>query len=65
MNYTATQHMILADMEIGGKQRKVIMQAPINGFFYVLDRQTGEAATPRLTTSQQRWTAQVRSTCGS
>jgi len=37
-DYTATQHMILADMEIGGVERQVIMQAPKNGFFYVLDR---------------------------
>jgi len=41
-DYTATQHMILADLEIGGEVRKVIMQAPKNGFFYVLDRTTGE-----------------------
>tara|TARA_R110001583_G_scaffold96582_6_gene240948 strand:+ start:3166 stop:5274 length:2109 start_codon:yes stop_codon:yes gene_type:complete len=41
-DYTATQHMILADLEIGGKGRKVIMQAPKNGFFYVIDRATGE-----------------------
>ena len=41
-DYTATQHMILAELEIEGKQRKVIMQAPKNGFFYVLDRETGE-----------------------
>ncbi|GAB3275435.1 PQQ-dependent dehydrogenase, methanol/ethanol family [Parahaliea aestuarii] len=41
-DYTATQHMILAELEIGGKARKVIMQAPKNGFFYVLDRSTGE-----------------------
>jgi PQQ-dependent dehydrogenase (methanol/ethanol family) len=41
-DYTAVQHMILADMQIGGKARKVIMQAPKNGFFYVLDRLTGE-----------------------
>jgi quinohemoprotein ethanol dehydrogenase len=41
-DYTATQHMILADLEIEGKLRKVIMQAPKNGFFYVLDRATGE-----------------------
>ncbi|NNE41295.1 MAG: PQQ-dependent dehydrogenase, methanol/ethanol family [Marinicaulis sp.] len=41
-DYTATQHMILADMEIEGATRKVIMQAPKNGFFYVLDRETGE-----------------------
>ena len=27
-DYTATQHMILADLEIDGKKREVIMQAP-------------------------------------
>ncbi len=41
-DYTATQHMILADIEIAGRPRKVLMQAPKNGFFYVLDRATGE-----------------------
>ncbi len=41
-DYTATQHMILADLEFDGKPRKVLMQAPKNGFFYVLDRVTGE-----------------------
>jgi len=41
-DYTATQHMILADLEIDGAMRKVIMQAPKNGFFYVIDRETGE-----------------------
>jgi len=41
-DYTATQQLILADLEIDGKPRKVIMQAPKNGFFYVLDRATGE-----------------------
>ncbi len=34
--------MILADLKIDGRERKVIMQAPKNGFFYVLDRETGE-----------------------
>ncbi len=34
--------MVLADLRINGKNRKVIMQAPKNGFFYVLDRVTGE-----------------------
>jgi quinohemoprotein ethanol dehydrogenase len=41
-DYTATQHLILAELEIKGRPRKVIMQAPKNGFFYVLDRQSGE-----------------------
>lgn len=41
-DYTATQPIMLADLEIGGKPRKVLMQAPKNGFFYVIDRVTGE-----------------------
>ncbi len=41
-DFTATQHMILADLTIAGRARKVLMQAPKNGFFYVLDRATGE-----------------------
>jgi quinohemoprotein ethanol dehydrogenase len=41
-DFTATQHIILADLEIGGRQRKVLMQAPKNGYFYVIDRETGE-----------------------
>lgn len=41
-DYTATQHIMLAEMDIDGKARKVVMQAPKNGFFYVLDRATGE-----------------------
>jgi quinohemoprotein ethanol dehydrogenase len=41
-DFTATQHMILADLRIDGRIRPVIMQAPKNGFFYVLDRKTGE-----------------------
>ena len=41
-DYTATQHIILADLELRGATRKVLMQAPKNGFFYVIDRETGE-----------------------
>lgn len=41
-DYTATQHMILADIRIDGQLRKVLMQAPKNGFFYVLDRTNGQ-----------------------
>lgn len=33
---------ILADIEIGGRMRKVVMQAPKSGVFYILDRTSGE-----------------------
>ncbi|MGC1460174.1 MAG: PQQ-dependent dehydrogenase, methanol/ethanol family [Steroidobacteraceae bacterium] len=41
-DYSATQSLVLADLTIGGELRHVIMQAPKNGYFYVLDRQTGK-----------------------
>jgi PQQ-dependent dehydrogenase (methanol/ethanol family) len=40
-DYDNVQQLILADVKINGRQRKVIMQAAKNGFFYVLDRITG------------------------
>ena len=47
-DYTATQPLMLLDLTIYGRERKVIVQAPKNGFFYVIDRLTGEliSATP-------------------
>jgi quinohemoprotein ethanol dehydrogenase len=41
-DYTATQPMILADLVIAGRPRKVILHAPKNGFFFVIDRTNGE-----------------------
>ena len=41
-DFDSTQQMALAELLIGGERRKVLMQAPKNGFFYVLDRQTGQ-----------------------
>ena len=57
-DYTATQPLMLADIEIDGRLRNVIMQAPKNGFFYVLDRNTGEliSANPFSTTT---WASHV------
>jgi quinohemoprotein ethanol dehydrogenase len=41
-DYTSTQPMILADIKIAGKPRKVILHAPKNGFFFVIDRTNGK-----------------------
>jgi quinohemoprotein ethanol dehydrogenase len=41
-DYDSTSPLMLADLTLNGKQRQVIMHAPKNGFFYVLDRATGE-----------------------
>jgi quinohemoprotein ethanol dehydrogenase len=41
-DYTATQPMILADITLDGTPRKVILHAPKNGFFFVIDRTNGK-----------------------
>lgn len=40
-DYTASQQMVLADIQWQGQTRKVLMQAPKNGFFFILDRTDG------------------------
>ena len=41
-DYDATPQLMLATLKIGGADRKVLMQASKNGFFYVIDRATGQ-----------------------
>jgi len=41
-DYDAIQHLVLADIRINNRNRKVIMQANKNGYFYVIDRVNGE-----------------------
>ena len=41
-NYDSYQPITIATLPIGGKQRRVLMHAPKNGFFYVLDASTGK-----------------------
>jgi alcohol dehydrogenase (cytochrome c)/quinohemoprotein ethanol dehydrogenase len=40
-DFDAVQQLVLADLNVEGKLRHVLMQANKNGFFYVLDRKTG------------------------
>jgi quinohemoprotein ethanol dehydrogenase len=58
-DYTATQHIILADIKIGDATRKVAMQAPKNGFFYVLDRATGELISADKYQDNINWASSV------
>jgi len=41
-DYTSTQPMILADITIDNQPRKVVLHAPKNGFFFVIDRTNGK-----------------------
>ena len=41
-DFDAAMDIELADLEIGGRLRKVLLHAPKSGHFYVIDRVTGE-----------------------
>ncbi|MBI1199566.1 MAG: PQQ-dependent dehydrogenase, methanol/ethanol family [Phenylobacterium sp.] len=58
-DYTATQQIILADLKIDGQDRKVLMQAPKNGFFYVLDRATGALISAKPYVDSITWATGV------
>lgn len=62
-DFTATQHLILADLMIKGLLRKVIMQAPKNGIFYVLDRTNGKLISAKPYTFIN-WAAGIDSITG-
>ncbi|MDP9065350.1 MAG: PQQ-dependent dehydrogenase, methanol/ethanol family [Pseudomonadota bacterium] len=46
-DYDSTQKLILADVDMDGRRRQVVMQAAKNGFYYVLDRKSGELLSAR------------------
>lgn len=62
-DFTATQPIILADLTIKGEKRKVLMQAPKNGFYYVIDRTNGKfiSADPYVYVS---WAKAIDQTTG-
>ena len=41
-DFDSVQKLVMADLSFGGKARHVLMQASKNGFFYILDRKSGE-----------------------
>jgi len=57
-DFTATQQIALADLTIDGKPRKVLMQAPKNGFFYVIDRANGKLISAEAY-APQNWAERI------
>jgi quinohemoprotein ethanol dehydrogenase len=58
-DYSATMPMILADLRISGQNRKVLMQVPKNGFFYVIDRKTGKLISAEKTMPEINWAERI------
>jgi quinohemoprotein ethanol dehydrogenase len=58
-DYDATQPLMLADLPMSGGTRKVILQASKNGFFYVLDRQTGQFISAKAFVKGVTWASGI------
>ena len=46
-DFDSDEQIILADLRIDGQLRQVLLHAPKNGFFYVLDRATGKVLSAK------------------
>jgi len=62
-DYDSAGPIILADITIGGVPRKVLFQAPKDGYFYVLDRATGEVISAKPYTTVT-WATGINPTTG-
>jgi PQQ-dependent dehydrogenase (methanol/ethanol family) len=58
-NYDATMPVVLADLPIGGETRHVVMVAPKNGFFYVLDSRTGKLVNEPKSIIPVNWASRI------
>jgi quinohemoprotein ethanol dehydrogenase len=57
-DYTATMDIQLATLPINGKDRRVLMEAPKNGFYYVIDRETGKLISAH-NYARQNWAQRI------
>jgi PQQ-dependent dehydrogenase (methanol/ethanol family) len=55
-DWDATEPPVLVDTEYRGKPRKLLLHADRNGFFYVLDRITGELLLAKAFAKRMTWT---------
>ena len=58
-DYSSAMDITLSTIEVDGQQRKVLLQAPKNGFFYVIDRETGELLRAHPYTEAINWATHI------
>jgi len=63
-DYDGVNEMILVDMKVGGKDRKVLVHFDRNGFGYTLDRVTGELLVAEKFDPAVNWATHVDMTTG-
>ncbi len=63
-DYDSVADMILADLAINGQTRKVLMHTPKNGFFYNIDRKTGQLISAEAFVPGITWASRIDSKTG-
>lgn len=63
-DYDSTAQLILADLKIDGRVRKVIIHAPKDGFVYVIDRATGKLISAKALFDRVNWASGIDPTTG-
>ncbi|MEQ9450190.1 MAG: PQQ-dependent dehydrogenase, methanol/ethanol family [Pseudomonadales bacterium] len=58
-DYSSAMDITLSELVVDGKPRKVLLQAPKNGFFYVIDRENGELLRAHPYTDGITWATHV------
>ncbi len=58
-DYKSTPNIVMATLNLDGAPRKVLMHAPTNGFFYVLDRATGKLLNSPGKTTEINWASSI------
>ena len=58
-DYSSAMDIALGELTVDGVERKVLLQAPKNGFFYVIDRETGELLRAHPYTDRIDWATHV------
>ena len=58
-DWDATEPLVLIDAEWRGRPRKLLVQANRNGFFYVLDRGTGELLLAKPFVRKLNWAREI------
>lgn len=58
-DYDGTNELVLADLPIGGKATKVLIQANRNGYFYVLDRSNGKLLSAQPFAKKINWASGI------
>jgi quinohemoprotein ethanol dehydrogenase len=58
-DYKSTPNIVLASLRIDGRRRKVLLHAPTNGFFYVIDRDTGKLLNEPGKTTMISWAKSI------